>query len=190
MNIGETRMGKKIYIIRHCEAKGQPPESPLTEKGNIQALELSEFFSGIKIDKIVSSPYLRAVQTIEPLANKLNLEIELDSRLTERILSQNNLPDWMEKLRATFEDLELKYDGGESSREAMNRIVEVVKEIKNSKVESAVIVTHGNIMSLLLEYYNKDIGFELWQGLSNPDVYLLQSVHNEFRIERLWEKKF
>jgi 2,3-bisphosphoglycerate-dependent phosphoglycerate mutase len=181
-------MNKKIYIIRHCEAIGQPSESPLTEKGFNQALELSEFFSGIKVDKIVTSPYLRAVQTIEPLAKKLNIEIERDSRLTERVLSQGNLPDWMEKLHATFADLELKYDGGESSREAMNRIVEVVEEIKNSNAESAVVVTHGNIMSLLLKYYNKNIGFELWQGLSNPDVYRLQSVHNVFHVERIWEK--
>ncbi|MDF2855365.1 MAG: histidine phosphatase family protein, partial [Neobacillus sp.] len=117
-------MDKKIYVIRHCEAEGQPPESPLTEKGYKQALELSEFLSEIKVDKVVTSPYLRAVQTIEPLAKKLKLEIELDSRLTERVLSQDNLPDWMEKLRATFTDLELKYEGGESSKEAMNRIVE------------------------------------------------------------------
>ncbi|WP_241663468.1 hypothetical protein [Peribacillus simplex] len=26
-------MQKKIYIVRHCEAQGQPSESPLTEKG-------------------------------------------------------------------------------------------------------------------------------------------------------------
>jgi 2,3-bisphosphoglycerate-dependent phosphoglycerate mutase len=181
-------MDKKIYVIRHCEAEGQPPESPLTEKGYKQALELSEFLSEIKVDKVVTSPYLRAVQTIEPLAKKLKLEIELDSRLTERVLSQDNLPDWMEKLRATFTDLELKYEGGESSKEAMNRIVEAVEDILNSNIENAVMVTHGNIMSLLIKYFNKNIGFKLWQGLSNPDVYLLRSVHNEFHIEHIWGK--
>jgi 2,3-bisphosphoglycerate-dependent phosphoglycerate mutase len=181
-------MDKKIYVIRHCEAEGQPPESPLTEKGYKQALELSEFLSEIKVDKVVTSPYLRAVQTIEPLAKKLKLEIELDSRLTERVLSQDNLPDWMEKLRTTFTDLELKYEGGESSKEAMNRIVEAVEDILNSNIENAVMVTHGNIMSLLIKYFNKNIGFKLWQGLSNPDVYLLRSVHNEFHIEHIWGK--
>jgi 2,3-bisphosphoglycerate-dependent phosphoglycerate mutase len=188
MNIGETGMDKKIYIIRHCEAEGQPPESPLTEKGYQQAVELFEFLSEIKVDKVVTSPYLRAIQTIEPFAKELNLEIELDSRLSERVLSQDNLSDWMEKLRATFTDQELKYEGGESSKEAMNRIVEAVEDILKSNTESTVMVTHGNIMSLLIKYFNKNIGFELWKGLSNPDVYLLRSVHNEFYIERIWGK--
>jgi broad specificity phosphatase PhoE len=30
-------MLKKIYVVRHCEAKVQPSESPLTEKGWKQA---------------------------------------------------------------------------------------------------------------------------------------------------------
>lgn len=38
-------------------------------------------------------------------------------------------------------------------------------------------------MSLLLKYYNMIFGFEQWQKLSNPDVYLLRYVHNEFQIE-------
>ncbi|MDF2856485.1 MAG: hypothetical protein K0Q87_2336, partial [Neobacillus sp.] len=42
--------------------------------------------------------------------------------------------------------------------------------------------------SLLIKYFNKNIGFKLWQGLSNPDVYLLRSVHNEFHIEHIWGK--
>lgn len=54
-------MKKKIYIVRHCEAQGQPSESQLTEKGFNQAKYLSEFFSNIKIDRIISSPFLRAI---------------------------------------------------------------------------------------------------------------------------------
>lgn len=33
-------------------------------------------------------------------------------------------------------------------------------------------------------------GFEQWQKLSNPDVYLLRYVHNEFQIEVFGESKF
>ncbi len=186
------KMEKQIHLIRHCEAQGQPPESPLTEKGHLQALELSELLSDIKVDRVVTSPFLRAIQSIEPLAKKLNLEVELDSRLSERVLSNKNLTDWMDKLHATFTDLEIKYEGGESSIEAMNRIVELVDEHLNSDVESTIIVTHGNIMSLLLKYYNKDFGFEQWQRLSNPDVFfynikIINSMLNVFGINKsLW----
>ncbi|MBO0962911.1 histidine phosphatase family protein [Neobacillus sp. MM2021_6] len=178
---------KKIYVIRHCEAAGQPPEAQLTDKGLIQALDLCEFFSNIKIDRIISSQYKRAVESIQPLAKKLNLEVEIDSKLMERILSTNIYSDWFEKLRTTFDDMELKFKGGESSLDAMKRIVEVVENAFDSNNENTIIVTHGNLMSLLLKRFNKDIGFKDWKNLSNPDVYLLDNENNKVTIKRLWK---
>lgn len=166
-------MSKNIYIVRHCEAKGQPAESQLTEKGFKQAEELARFFSNIPIDRIVSSPFLRAIQSVEPLSKAIDKTIEVDDALAERTLSSLDLPDWMEKLKATYEDLELKFEGGESSKEAMDRIVTVVEEALESDAENIIIVTHGNIMSLLLKNYKNSFGFEDWKNLMNPDVFLL-----------------
>lgn len=181
-------MEKKIYIIRHCQAKGQPLESPLTEKGFKQAQYLSDFFTNIKIDRIVSSPFLRAMQSVKPISVNKNIEIEIDERLSERTLSTLDFPDWIEKLKATFTDMELKFEGGESSQEAMNRIVSVMDEVLKSDIENTIIVSHGNIMSLLLKNFNKDFGFECWKNLSNPDVFILNRVENEITTERLWRE--
>ena len=181
-------MNKKVYIVRHCEATGQPPESPLTETGFKQAKELTEFLSKKKINRIISSPFLRAIQTVTPLCEEKKLTIELDERLSERILSTTNLPDWYEKLKATFDDLELRFEGGESSQEAMNRIVKVVEEILKEENEHTLIVTHGNIMSLLLKNYQHEFGFEGWKNLSNPDVYLLNFSNSGIHIERIWKE--
>ncbi|WP_371471382.1 histidine phosphatase family protein [Niallia circulans] len=172
---------KKVYIIRHCEAKGQPSEAQLTDKGFKQAIEISKFFAGIKIDRIISSPYKRAIQSIEPLATRLNLEIEINRKLIERVLSTESLSDWLDKLKATFE-------GGESSQEAMKRIVKIIEDVFNNEHENTIIVTHGNLMSLLLNFYNKNFGFDDWQNLSNPDIYLLKNVGNKVIYERLWKQ--
>jgi len=180
-------MLKKIYVVRHCEAVGQSPDAQLTDKGLNQAFELCEFFSNIKIDQIIASPYKRAIESIQPLAKRLGLDVEIDRRLTERILSTKNLSDWFEKLRSTFEDIELKYEGGESSREAMNRIVEVVEEIFSRNNDHTVVVTHGNLMSLLFMFYNKDFGFDNWKSLSNPDVFLLIKEGNKVTFKRIWK---
>ena len=177
-------MSKKIYIIRHCEAEGQPPGSPLTLKGVEQAQALAEFFSEKPIDRILSSPFLRAIHSIEPLSNEWNIAIEVDERLAERILSTEDLPDWLEKLKATYDDLELKYDGGESSREAMDRIVQVVDEAFERDEENIIIVTHGNIMSLLIRNFQSSFGFEDWKKLKNPDVFLLSSDRGEITVTR------
>lgn len=89
-NIGGVIL-KGIYIIRHCEAEGQSPDAKLTERGYQQALDLSDFFSDIKIDHIISSPFERAIQSIQPFAQKMNLNIEIDNKLTERVLSTKDI---------------------------------------------------------------------------------------------------
>jgi|SRR5690625_3519600 len=180
-------MNKHIYMVRHCEAVGQPPDSQLTEKGFKQALQLADFLNQFGIDRIIASPFLRAVQSIGPFAKRVNLEVEIDERLSERVLSSKSLPDWMNKLEATFRNMELTYEGGESSQEAMNRIQKVVDEITTSDFNSNVFVTHGNIMSLLLNSYDKNFGFEKWKSLSNPDVFLLQMPSTNFQIKHLWK---
>ncbi|WP_404349363.1 histidine phosphatase family protein [Sutcliffiella horikoshii] len=182
-------MSKNIYIVRHCEAEGQPAEAQLTGKGFKQAGELAKFFSNTPIDRIISSPFLRAIQSIEPLSKETNSSIEVDERLAERTLSCVDLPDWLEKLKETYDDLELKYEGGESSREARDRIVSVVEEAFKSDEENTIIVTHGNIMSLLIRHYQPSFGFEDWKNLRNPDVFLLREEREESRGDRHGDPK-
>ncbi|WP_045524603.1 histidine phosphatase family protein [Neobacillus niacini] len=176
---------KKIYLIRHCEAKGQPSEAPLTDRGFNQAIHLSEFFGDVPIDRIIASPYKRAVQSIEALAKRINIEIETNELLTERVLSTHNLTDWFEKLKDTFDDLQLKFEGGESSKEAMKRIVEVVEGVFKSAHQNTIIVTHGNLLSLLLKHFNNEFGFDDWRNLRNPDVFLLKNENNKVTFERI-----
>jgi 2,3-bisphosphoglycerate-dependent phosphoglycerate mutase len=176
---------KRIYLIRHCEAEGQAPEAALTERGFKQAIQLADVLNGVSIDRIIVSPYKRTVQSIEPLAKLLNLKIETNDLLTERVLSSQNLSDWLEKLRATFDDFELKFEGGESSTEAMKRIVEVVEEVFETETQNTIIVTHGNLLSLLLNHFNNEFGFDDWRNLRNPDVFLLKNENNKVTFERI-----
>lgn len=180
-------MGKKIFVVRHSEAEGQPSEARLTDKGVQQAEELAEFFSTIKIDRIVSSPFVRAIHSVKPLAELKQVEVETDERLSERVLSTKVLEDWLEKLQATYSDLDVTFDGGESSREAMARGVSVVEDILDGGADNSVIVTHGNLMSLLLKNYQSDFGFDQWKNLSNPDVFLLEFDEDEVLLKRLWK---
>jgi 2,3-bisphosphoglycerate-dependent phosphoglycerate mutase len=177
-------MEKKIYIVRHCKAEGQSLDAPLTSIGYEQANNLAQLFNNIKIDRIISSPFRRAIQSIEPTIQSKNLNLEIDNRLSERTLSSKDLPDWLEKLELTFSDLDLKYEGGESSKEAMNRIVNLIDEVKN---DYTIIVTHGNIMSLLIKHFNNDFSFEHWSKLSNPDVFVL-TINHSFQIKRIWNE--
>jgi phosphohistidine phosphatase SixA len=56
---------------------------PLDKKGRRQAEKLAEELGTEDVRRVVSSPYARCVQTVEPLAAALGLEVELDDRLAE-----------------------------------------------------------------------------------------------------------
>lgn len=162
-----------ILLIRHCSATGQDPDAPLTLEGLQQAKELIHYLKNYSVSKIISSPYLRAVQTIEPFAKHFDIPIHLDARLQERILSSSDLPDWMEKLEETFNNFNLKFEGGESSAEALNRIEQCLKEITVEDDSFVVVVTHGNLASLLLTSLDPNFGFEGWRNMPNPAIYKL-----------------
>ncbi|KRE34898.1 histidine phosphatase family protein [Paenibacillus sp. Soil522] len=176
-----------IYIVRHCKADGQSPSANLTEEGYKQANRLAKFLYGKNIESIYSSPFVRAIDSISPLAQKLQVNLITDDRLSERILCSENHPNWREMLRNTFNDLELCYESGESSITAMDRALSVIKDVRESGLTNIVIVTHGNLMSLLFKYYDRKIGFKEWEALSNPDVYHLKFDGTSSPIiQRIW----
>jgi 2,3-bisphosphoglycerate-dependent phosphoglycerate mutase len=174
---------KTLYVVRHCKAEGQEADAPLTPEGVAQSDSLADSLATANIERIISSPYIRATQSIAPLARRLNLAVELDVRLVERVLCSGSRPDWRELLRASFSDLDLSFEGGESSREAMRRAVAVVTDIQRHSAQSTLLVTHGNLMALLLKHFDDSIGFAEWCALSNPDVYRV-GLTQPFSIRR------
>jgi len=78
---------KHLLIIRH----GRPDENhslcpgdpPLDQQGMQHAVSLAEKLVNEGIDRIVSSPQRRAIDTAIPLAKLLNLEIEVFEGLAE-----------------------------------------------------------------------------------------------------------
>jgi phosphohistidine phosphatase SixA len=69
---------------------------PVDELGRRQALALVDALADEPLDRIVSSPYVRCVQTVEPLAEARGLEIDLDGRLGAHRL--HDVPEVLEEL--------------------------------------------------------------------------------------------
>lgn len=78
-----------VYLVRHAHAgdrdhwDGDDRERPLTKKGRRQAQGLVEQLKPLGVRRLISSSYARCVQTLEPLAADLDLEVEIDDRLAE-----------------------------------------------------------------------------------------------------------
>ncbi len=179
-------MDKRLYIVRHCAATGQDPAAPLTPAGQAQALVLAERLAPTGIDYVVSSPFRRALDSIAPLAQRLSLGVDQDARLVERVLSTAVLPDWQEHLRVSFTDLDRCLPGGESSRVAQARAVAAVDAILSRAASTPLLVSHGNLITLLLQHFDPRFGFDTWRTLTNPDVYLLTWAPQVATIRRVW----
>lgn len=178
-------MNQMLYLVRHCQATGQEPDAPLTERGKQQAIVLANWLGAVSIERIISSPFVRAYQSVVPLSERLGLTIEVDERLVERVLSPVPLDDWRQKLAETFVDLDLSFQGGESSRMAMMRGVEVIHQVIDQTARSVVIVTHGNLMTLILKYFDEQFGYAEWESLQNPDVYCVKFGSDDIRVEHI-----
>jgi 8-oxo-dGTP diphosphatase len=79
----------KLYIVRHADAgsrrawDGDDDLRPLSRKGRRQAAALAEILAERDVTRLVSSPSVRCVETLGPLAARLGLTVEPDRRLAE-----------------------------------------------------------------------------------------------------------
>jgi 8-oxo-(d)GTP phosphatase len=78
-----------VLVIRHAAAgdrdewEGDDRLRPLDAQGLSQASALAELVDDYEIGRVLSSPAVRCVQTVEPLAQARGLEIEVRDELVE-----------------------------------------------------------------------------------------------------------
>ena len=78
-----------VFLVRHAAAgdrdgwQGDDRQRPLTKKGWKQALGIADQLEPLGVRRLISSPYVRCLQTLQPLGERLGLEVETDERLAE-----------------------------------------------------------------------------------------------------------
>jgi phosphohistidine phosphatase SixA len=71
-----------VVLVRHGTAgdratwRGDDRLRPLDGRGRRQAAAVAELLSGLPVSRILTSPYVRCVQTVEPLAAELGIGLE------------------------------------------------------------------------------------------------------------------
>ena len=170
-----------IVLVRHAEAvapsdpRYEQNDRPLAGGGHREAQRLSDQLAAEAVAAIYSSPYPRAVQTVEPLARLLGLEISLVDDLRERLLSRGALPDWREQLQRSWTDFGYARTDGESSAEAQRRVSGVLSTLRRGHSGGRIVVaSHGNLIALALHAIAPErVDFEFWAAMPTPAVYVL-----------------
>jgi len=82
-------MSTVIYLVRHAKAgerrtwEGHDIDRPLSKAGWQQAESLATRLATKTPSVLLSSPYRRCIQTLEPLADVLGLDVQVEQRLCE-----------------------------------------------------------------------------------------------------------
>ena len=168
-----TRHGQTLWNI---EGRVQGSlDSPLTEKGILQARSLAHRLRNERIDHIYSSDSLRAIGTAEEIRRELKLgKLCLNPALREFSFGEWEGCIWQE-LRVAYPDIFKIWDsephlvtapGGENMAGVLERAWNFVQQIiKVHSGETVCLVTHGLTLKLLM---TKTLGFEVHEWAKTP----------------------
>lgn len=156
-----TKSKNKYFIMRHGETMSNvnmvidsngDPNNHLTEKGRAQVLDRKKEIDKLEIDLIVSSPFIRTLETAELIAD--GKEVYKDDRLREIDFGDydgKKVDQYIDDLGIDYLKLDTRISTGETHREVMNRCMNVLQDLE-SKYEgkNILIVTHGGPMRMML----------------------------------------
>ena len=168
--------GTTVYLLRHAESTVVPalPESdwPLSEAGVQQADELLARLEPLGIDHVVSSPFIRAVETVRPFCQAAGIEMQIAPDLSERRLAGHWIRDFEEILRKTWADFDFALPGGESSRACQARVAGCVSRLATAaRGQTLLVSSHGNAIALFLNSLDPAFGWPEWRSMRNPDLF-------------------
>ncbi|MFD0710535.1 histidine phosphatase family protein [Paenibacillus sp. GCM10027626] len=165
-----------LYFVRHAHSIYTADElnRPLSEHGQEGARKVAKALKNENVNVFISSPYKRAIQTIEGLAEIMSADILIEKDFRERLLSGKPIDDFETAIAKVWEDFSFKWEGGESSNAAQNRGVRALeKTLQRFAGENIVVGTHGNLMALIMNSFDRKFDFAFWRQLDMPDIYKL-----------------
>jgi 2,3-bisphosphoglycerate-dependent phosphoglycerate mutase len=170
-----------IYLVRHAEsqpsAEVPEPAWPLSSRGLAQAQALVPVMRELGIVAVYSSPYLRALHTVAPLAAALGLEVSTVDALRERTLGSYIDGDHRTVIERCWADASFAPPGGESNLACARRVAQAIAELATShRGETIAVASHGNALALYLGTIDPGFGFAQWRAMRNPELFCV--VHD------------
>ena len=152
-----------IYFIRHAQSDALSRDDatrPLTDLGMSDTLKVTAALRDKGIKHIISSPHMRALQTISDLAKNLNIQVDVDKVFRERVVGKWIPDKFYGFIKHQWHDFNYRNDGGESLIEVQNRCVAgITRAIEQYKNETIAIATHGTALATILNRYFPDFGY-------------------------------
>lgn len=184
-----------IHLVRHGETEFHADgkilgrlDVGLNGKGREQALRVREYFRGVDLAAVYSSPLKRCLETAEPTAEDHGLEIgvmdglmevdmgDWDGRSLKELLSEDaeTVGRWMSNPSS------VPIPGGEDFSAVQRRVREAVDEIirNHGGKDQVMVVTHGGpIRGILCEALRLDLDKMLRIDIALASVSKIEFFH-------------
>lgn len=155
-----VRHGENDFVKKNILA-GRLPEVHLNDKGRAQAQAVAERLKSVPIKAVYSSPLERAMETAEPLATALGLEVIQRPGLIELAIGewQGQPLKSLQKLKAWRKvqgnPSRFRFPGGEAFTDTQHRICTELEELAalHSAKEIVACVSHADPIKLAVAHY-------------------------------------
>lgn len=153
-----------IYFVRHAEPDLSQKDEfhrPLTLKGKVDSVRLSDFFREKPVDYVYSSPFRRAVETVTPLAERFEKRICLEKDFRERKIDDEWIDHYDEFLYRQWHDFLYRRRNGECLQAVQDRTIAATNMLLIKHMNSNIVVgTHENALGTVIRHYTKQFGFD------------------------------
>lgn len=155
---------KKVYFVRHGESVDnakpvyQNSQSPLSETGRQQALDIADRVSRLPVEAIITSPLKRAEETAIIISERVGKPYEFSDLFIERVkpieLEGRSHTDveatalwnkWEESLVTS----RLRVPGGENFDDLQKRAERALDYLIQRKENYLLVVTHGYFLRMV-----------------------------------------
>ena len=149
-----------VYFVRHAEPNYDNHDDvsrELSPKGLQSSKYLVNSFATIQIDAFCSSLYLRAMDTIKPLADSRGQIIHLIPDFRERKITDHWIEDFTGFTEKQWADFHYHLPGGESLSMVQERNIRALEDLLQAHPDQTILIgTHGTALSTIINYYKPD----------------------------------
>lgn len=152
----------KLFVARHGETIWNAQNKvcgvtdvELTDKGISQAKDLADIVQNYHIDRILSSPLKRAVETSKIVADKNHIALHIDALLMEQNYGiYEGVDRKNESFLANKRNFAYRYPNGESMMQVAYRVYGLIDKIKEQYPgNNVLIISHGGVCRIIRTYF-------------------------------------
>lgn len=158
-----------VYFVRHTEPNYENHDDflrELTPKGLRDRSRVTAYLADRGVDAVVSSPFVRAVDTVKELADRLGLRVETVEDFRERKIDDTWIGDFTAFSKQQWADFSYKLGGGESLAQVQRRNIVALHAVLRQFADKTVVIgSHGTALSTVLNYYNPSFGYAEFEAI-------------------------